>query len=194
MKKKLAIVGIVLGGLFILVGILAWTGALGAVPSYPSYAPYSYDAGYAQFGADYYSYSVNNSGEAASAARTAANNLACISDFLRNFFGISSIILGLATGAFSLIVLTSSNAATVPAAPAVSNINYRASEFEAAEKARQESAANSLISYAEKSRSQEDKADERARQEAKDRAIQEAVEAAARAKKEAKERAENKEA
>ena len=94
-KKVLSVVGMIVGFVFIIVGILSMAGALGGEISYPGSAPYSYDSGYAQFGADYYSYSVNNSAEAASAARAAAYNLGDIAEFLAAFFGIASILFGL---------------------------------------------------------------------------------------------------
>lgn len=95
MKKKLSILGIVIGVLFVLVGILSIFGALGDDASYPSSAPYDYDSGYAEFGGDYYTYSSNNAAEAASAARTAARNVKVISEFLTLFCGLTSILFGL---------------------------------------------------------------------------------------------------
>jgi hypothetical protein len=94
MKKTLSVVGLIIGLAFVVVGILSVSGALGGDTSYPSSAPYTYDSGYASFGADYYTYSVNNSAEAASAARTAAYNIGYVSDFLLTFFGLSSILFG----------------------------------------------------------------------------------------------------
>ena len=93
-KKILSVVGMIVGLVFVLVGILSLSGALDGETSNPSSAPYSYDAGYAVFGADYYTYTVNNSAEAASAARTAAGNLDDIADFLKNFCGWFSMCFG----------------------------------------------------------------------------------------------------
>ena len=66
-----------------------------------------YDSGYASFGADYYTYSVNNTAEAASATRTVAANLVHIADFLMVFPGISSILFGMAVICGFGIVLAS---------------------------------------------------------------------------------------
>ena len=96
MKKAFSIVGMFVGIAFIVVGILATSGTFGGNTSSPSSAPSAYDSGYASFGADYYTYSVNNSAEAASAARTAANNIGDIAEFMVTFGGIVSILVGLA--------------------------------------------------------------------------------------------------
>ena len=94
MKKTLSIIGIMVGFLFVLVGILSAGGALGGDTSNPTSAPYSYDSGYATFGADYYTYSVNNTAEAAAAARAAAYNTVDIAEFLCLAFGLASILFG----------------------------------------------------------------------------------------------------
>ena len=107
MKKFFSIVGLCVGLAFIVVGILTISATLGGRMSSPSSAPYYYDSGYAEFGADYYTYSVNNSAEAASAARTAAYNLDCIAGFFLNFFGITSILFGLMVISGFGIVLSS---------------------------------------------------------------------------------------
>lgn len=108
MKKKLSILGIVVGIVFMLLGLLAVYGALGDTTS-ASGAPHTYDSGYAQFGTDYYTYSVNNAAEAASAARTAANNLNHIYKFIETFCGIASMLFGLALVAGFGIVLSHCN-------------------------------------------------------------------------------------
>lgn len=93
-KKILSLVGMIVGFVFVLIGILSLSGALGGNASYPGSAPYSYESGYATFGGDYYTYSVNNTAETASAARTTANNLRDIADFLKMFCGLFSICFG----------------------------------------------------------------------------------------------------
>ena len=116
-KKVLSIVGMVVGLAFIVVGILSMTGALGGDTTIPNSAPYYYDSGYAQFGADYYSYSVNNAAEAASAARTTAYNLDDIAQFLLVFLGITSILFGLMVMCGFGIVLSTcfpTDAASIP--------------------------------------------------------------------------------
>ena len=107
MKKILSIVGLFVGLAFIVVGILTMFGLLGGATSSPDSAPYYYDSGYAEFGADYYTYSVNNSAEAASAARTTAYNLKNIGKFFLNFLGITSILFGLMVISGFGIVLSS---------------------------------------------------------------------------------------
>ena len=67
-----------------IVGILSVSGALDGSDYYSMSASYEYDSGYATFGADFYTYSINNTAEIAYAARTIAN-----------FLGISSILFGL---------------------------------------------------------------------------------------------------
>ena len=106
MKKICSIIGIIVGLAFIVVGVLAMAGSLGGLTSTPGSAPYHYDSGYATFNGDYYTYSVNNSAEAASAARTTANNLGDIADFLLMFGGITSILVGLAVSCGFGIVLS----------------------------------------------------------------------------------------
>ena len=74
-KRTISIIGIAISALLVLFGILAMSGALGGSTYYADSAPYSYDSGFATFGGDYYTYSVNNSAEAAAGARAAASNL-----------------------------------------------------------------------------------------------------------------------
>ena len=93
-KQFFTIMGMVMGLLMTLCGILTITGAMGGDTSYPSSAPYSYDSGYASFGADFYTYVSNNSAEAASAARTTASNLEDIADLLKNVCGAFLIGFG----------------------------------------------------------------------------------------------------
>lgn len=95
MKKTLSIVGLVVGFAFVVVGILSVSGILGGGTGVPSTAPSYYDAGYASFGGDYYTYSSNNAAEAASAARTAAYNVHYFAQFIETFFGLTSILFGL---------------------------------------------------------------------------------------------------
>lgn len=87
-KKVFATLGMVFGLVIALCGILTITGEMGGNTSYPSSAPYSYESGYASFGADFYTYVSNNSAEAASAARTTASNLEDIADLLKNVCGV----------------------------------------------------------------------------------------------------------
>ena len=84
MKKTLSVIGLIVGLAFVIVGILSVSGHLDGSDYYSMSATYEYDSGYANFGADFYSYSVNNTAEIAYAARTIAN-----------FLGLSSILFGL---------------------------------------------------------------------------------------------------
>lgn len=54
-----------------------------------------YDSGLTTFGADFYTYSNNNTAEAASAARITANNIYHLYDLLGNIFGWFFVFAGL---------------------------------------------------------------------------------------------------
>lgn len=94
MKRKFTLLGIITGLIVILFGILVMAGAFGANTYSASSSSY-YDSGYGRFGADFYTYVVNNAAETASAARTAANNLNHIAGFLRAVSGIMLMAFGL---------------------------------------------------------------------------------------------------
>ena len=93
MKKKLALIGMIAGIAMIFIGLLAMCGAFGGSSSFGGSSPYN--SGYASFGADYYTYSVNNSAEAASAARAAAHNVGDVSDFMQVCGGLFLMLFGL---------------------------------------------------------------------------------------------------
>ena len=93
-RKNISLIGIIVGIAFVVVGVLAMAGVLGGDTSYPSSAPSNFNSGYASFNGDYYTYSVNNSAETATAARTTAGNLGDIADFLKIFCGLFSIGFG----------------------------------------------------------------------------------------------------
>lgn len=95
MKKAFSLIGIISGLVVILLGILVMTGVFGARTDYASSASYTYDSGYATFGADFYNYVVNNAEEAASASRTVASNLNSIAGFLKTVCGIMLMAFGL---------------------------------------------------------------------------------------------------
>lgn len=95
MKKVFPIVGILAGVALIITGIVCLAGGMGGNASTASSAGYLYDSGYTTFGADFYTYVSNNAQEAASAARTAANNLASIARLLKNSLGILMLCTGL---------------------------------------------------------------------------------------------------
>ena len=133
MKKVFSVAGMLVGLIVILFGILVLCGSFGGDSSYSSGASYLYDSGYATFGADFYNYVSNNAAEAASAARTAANNLNNMVEFIKTMFGL----LFLAAGAFMTCffglsyadcVAAETPAATVPAAPVTAEIATPATE------------------------------------------------------------------
>lgn len=92
MKKGFSLAGIAVGALMIIFGIVAMCGGFGDADYSGSNSPYN--SGYATFGADYYTYSVNNSAETASAARSANSNLGEISNILRNCLGLIMLAIG----------------------------------------------------------------------------------------------------
>lgn len=94
-SKAFGIIGIVISLVLVVCGIVVMAGALGGDTHYPEGAGYLYDSGYAQFGADFYNFVSNNAAEAAAASRTAAYNLAEISELLKNSCGIFLIGFGL---------------------------------------------------------------------------------------------------
>ena len=94
-KKLYATLGMVFSAVLVLMGILVICGALGGDASYANSASSFYDTGYASFGADFYTYVSNNAAEAASASRTAANNLLDLCVLLKNVCGISMMGFGL---------------------------------------------------------------------------------------------------
>lgn len=93
MKKKFSIIGMAVGMLLVFLGILTVSGVFGNGDYSAGASPY--DSGYAKFGGDYYTYSVNNSAETASAAKATASNLREISDILKNGIGFSMMSMGL---------------------------------------------------------------------------------------------------
>ena len=93
MKKKLSLIGMYVGIVAVILGILAICGAFGSAGSYGSSSPY--DSGFASFGGDYYTYSVNNAAEAVSATRAVATNLRQISAMLQHCLGFFLICFGL---------------------------------------------------------------------------------------------------
>lgn len=96
MKKKFSIGGMVVGLLIVLFGILTVSGAFGTGIGTGGGTGDSspYDSGYAKFGGDYYTYSVNNSAEAASAARAAASNARAAASNASNILDFLCLALG----------------------------------------------------------------------------------------------------
>lgn len=108
MKRNFSKFGMVISVLIIIVGFLTLIGTFG--DAHYSGSTTTYDSGFGVFGADYYTYSVNNSAEAASAARAAANNLKEISNLLCLSFGSFTICIGLISFcAFGIVLSDCSN-------------------------------------------------------------------------------------
>lgn len=91
-KKLFATIGMVACALLIVVGIVTLAGDNECSHAYSSSI---YDSGFTTFGADFYTYSSNNTAEAASAARTTANNLYALYDLVANLFGWLFVFAGL---------------------------------------------------------------------------------------------------
>lgn len=110
-KKIFAIVGMVVCVLFIAMGF-ATIGRNNAC----SLASQSgiYDSGLTTFGADFYTYSNNNTAEAASAARKTANNIYELYDLLANVFGWFFVFVGLIGFCHFAIIYSGCNSATTP--------------------------------------------------------------------------------
>ena len=94
-KQTFATLGMVFSAVLVLCSILVFIGVMGGEASYPGSAPYSYDSGYATFGGDFYTYVSNNAAEAASASRTAANNVRELCDLMKNVCGLFLLGFGL---------------------------------------------------------------------------------------------------
>ena len=95
-SKKYAVFGILSGVLAVVLGVVIMCGLFGGdTYSGGSGAPYSYDSGYATFGADFYTIVTNNAEEAAEAGRTVARNLDEIAKLLKYSLGCILIISGL---------------------------------------------------------------------------------------------------
>ena len=96
-KKYYAVCGLIIGTIVVILGTLVTSGAIGGNTVTATTSPSSilYSSGYASFGADFYTYVTNNAQEAASAARTIADNQNVIYGFLRSAFGIALIVFGL---------------------------------------------------------------------------------------------------
>ena len=78
-----------------------------------------YDSGLTTFGADFYTYSNNNTAEAASAARTTANNIYKLYDLLADVFGWLFVFVGLIGFCHFGVVRAECNCATPPTIPVV---------------------------------------------------------------------------
>lgn len=93
-KKIFSVLGMICGVVVIILGILMTKGSFGGNTSLAGSAPYSYDTGYAKFGADFYTYVSNNAADAAKAAHTTADNLRGIATLLEDALGIFLMAFG----------------------------------------------------------------------------------------------------
>lgn len=78
-----------------------------------------YDSGLTSFGADFYTYSNNNTAEAASAARITANNIYELYDLLADVFGWFFVFTGLIGFCAFGVIRSGSHEAIAPVAPIV---------------------------------------------------------------------------
>lgn len=109
-KKFFSIIGIIVGASFIILGFLTISGELGGNATGTSYTKDIYDTGYAVFGTDFYTYSVNNTAKAAEAAEVTAYNVYSVANFLQTFLGTSSILIGIIViSCFGILLSTSRN-------------------------------------------------------------------------------------
>lgn len=115
-KKVFATVGMVVCALFVVIGFVTM-----GQDNECSTASRSgiYDSGLTTFGADFYTYSNNNTAEAASAARTTANNIYKLYDLLADVFGWFFVFAGLIGFCHFGVVFAGCNCATPPTIPVV---------------------------------------------------------------------------
>ena len=121
MRKLFAIIGILFGCVAIYFGFQFLNEEAVTPPHSASSAPYSYDSGYATFGADFYTFATNNAAEAASATRTVASNQIQLFKLMSHFYGCVLIVLG-AMGVCLFGFLFFEKEPETPATPVVSNI------------------------------------------------------------------------
>ena len=93
-KKTFAIVGMIVSICLVVLGIAVIAGCF-CKPCEAIGAPDSYKSGYATFGGDYYTYSVNNTAVASYNAARCVTNLHEIANFLNKFGGLFTICIGL---------------------------------------------------------------------------------------------------
>lgn len=93
MKKTFSLLGMISGVLAIILAVCVLCGVFSGDMSSGATSPF--DSGYASFGADYYTYSVNNSAETASAANAAATNIASVFNLLQICLGLFMFVFGL---------------------------------------------------------------------------------------------------
>lgn len=95
-KTVFASIGIIAGIMLIVFGSIIILGGFGDAYGHVSYSG-DYTKGYATFGGDFYTYSVNNTAQAASAASATNDSLHGISNLLCNSLGVFMQCFGLIT-------------------------------------------------------------------------------------------------
>ena len=115
-KKVFATIGMVVCVLFVLMGFVTM-----GQDNECSIASRSgmYDSGLTSFGADFYTYSNNNTAEAASAARITANNIYDLYDLVADVFGWLFVFAGLIGFCHFGVVRAECNCTAPAAAPIV---------------------------------------------------------------------------
>ena len=113
-KKVFATIGMVVCVLFVIMGFVTM-----GQDNECSTASRSgmYDSGLTTFGADFYTYSNNNTAEAASAARITANNIYDLYDLVADVFGWLFVFAGLIGFCHFGVVRAECNCAAPAAAP-----------------------------------------------------------------------------
>ena len=98
MKKIFSLLGLVGGIVIILLGLLVLFGVLGSSDlSTGVSGKYSYDHGYAKFGADFYNYVSNNAATAAEAGELAVRHLDAIEKLIKLAAGLIVMSIGIFT-------------------------------------------------------------------------------------------------
>ena len=141
MKKVLSWIGILTGVVLIITGIVVASGGTGNSLSYGQSSPY--DSGFASFGGDYYTYSVNNIAEATSAASAAASNTADVYRLVEFCLGMLMMFFGIvATCGFGLVLASVKDVCTCHCVEAEETVEETAEETveETAEEAAVETA------------------------------------------------------
>ena len=93
MKKILSLIGILTGVAVTIFALCLLCGAFSKEWSVGGFS--SYDSGYASFGADYYTYMVNNSAETTTCVRAVARNIGYIYDLLELCVGTFMLCFGI---------------------------------------------------------------------------------------------------
>lgn len=94
MKRKLSIVGIIIGISLIIIGITSVILGADGICQIGSWGSFGHEDGYATFGSDFYTYTNNNSARTAENSEIIADNLNDIGEMLFIFIGLITICFG----------------------------------------------------------------------------------------------------